>query len=209
MAAERPTDKQLNSFNRDRLRNRMVDELVGLAKGIVADEELSNGELEILVRWLVAHREITDDPIVASLYRRIQAMLSDGKFDDEERQELLDVLKEFASPRRPERGEPILSTAIPFTSPAPMLGFAGWRYCFTGSFGFGTRADCEAQVIARGAAAGSLTKLTDALVVGEYATESWLHSAYGLKIMKASGMREKGHHIAIVPEAHWLEHLRP
>jgi hypothetical protein len=43
----------------------------------------------------------------------------------------------------------------------------------------------------------------DTCLVGHYATESWLHTAYGLKIIKAKGMQDKGHHIAIVPEAHW------
>jgi len=63
-------------------------------------------------------------------------------------------------------------------------------------------------VVARGGVAGSLTKNTDVLVVGHYATESWLHSPYGLKIIKAKGMQDKGHHISIVPEPHWIAHLR-
>ena len=62
-------------------------------------------------------------------------------------------------------------------------------------------------MIERGATAGTLTKATDALVVGHYATESWLHSSYGMKIIKAAGMRDKGHHIVIVPEEHWTAHL--
>lgn len=48
---------------------------------------------------------------------------------------------------------------------------------------------------------------TDILVVGQYATESWLHSPYGLKIIKAKAMQDKGHHVAIVPEQHWAAHL--
>jgi hypothetical protein len=45
------------------------------------------------------------------------------------------------------------------------------------------------------------------LVVGLYATESWKHSSFGTKIIKAVDMREAGAPIAIVSEAHWATHL--
>lgn len=185
---------------------RQVDELVGMVKAIVADDELNNAELEYLVRWLVANREIANDPLVAILYRRIQAMLADGVFDDDERAELLETLRAFGSETM-EMGEVMKSTSIPFTSPAPPLSFPGVRYCFTGTFKHGTRSECEATVTDRGALAGSLTKNTNALVVGYYATESWLHSSYGRKIMKATDMVGDGHPIVIVSEDHWAAHL--
>jgi NAD-dependent DNA ligase len=200
------SDAQLNRLNGSRLRTRQVDELIGLAKGIAADGVLANSELEYLVRWLVANREITRDPIVDALYHQIRAMLADGVFTDEERADLLSILRDFGS-HPMEMGEPMLSTAIPFAQPLPTLTFGGKRYCFTGTFNFGTRDVCEAATSERGAAAGSLTKNTDVLVVGHYATESWLHSSYGLKIIKAKGMQDKGHHITIVPEQHWASHL--
>lgn len=199
-------DRYFNRVNAPRLQNRQVDELIGLAKGIAADGVLANSELDYLVRWLVANREITNDPLVAALYQQIKAMLSDGVFTDEERADLLSILMDFGS-RPMEMGEPMLATAIPFANPLPDLIFDGKRYCFTGTFTYGTRDACEEAVGAKGAAAGSLTKNTDVLVVGHYATESWLHSSYGLKIIKAKGMQDKGHHIAIVPEQHWAAHL--
>jgi hypothetical protein len=195
-----------NRLNRERLEVRQVDELIGLAKGLTADGQLVDSELDYLVRWLVANRQIVSDPLVGNLYRQVQAMLSDGKFDDDERAELIETLRNFGS-KPMEDGEPMLSTEIPFANPMPSLGFAGWRYCFTGTFLFGTRQACEAAVVERGAQAGSLTKATDALIVGHYATESWLHSPYGRKIMKAAEMQQDGHHIVIVPEGHWTEHL--
>jgi hypothetical protein len=62
-------------------------------------------------------------------------------------------------------------------------------------------------VEARGAISGSLTKSTDVLVIGCYATESWKHSSFGNKIMKAAEMRNKGVPISIVSEEHWKAHL--
>lgn len=201
-----PDDIDLNRLNAPRLRQRQVDELIGLAKGIAADGVLANAELDYLVRWLVVNREITNDPLVSALYTQVQAMLSDGVFTDEERSDLLGILRDFGS-HPMEMGESMLSTAIPFSSPLPVLSFDGRRYCFTGTFNFGKRDVCEIAVAELGAVAGSLTKNTDILVVGHYATESWLHSSYGLKIIKAKGMQDKGHHIAIVPELHWSQHL--
>lgn len=204
--AEQPDEAFLRRVNVDRLRLRQVDELVGMAKAIVADNILNDAELEYLVRWLVANREITNDPVVAILYRRIQTMLNDHVFADDERAELLETLKAFGSEPM-EVGEVMKSTSIPFSSPAPDLTFPGIRYCFTGTFKHGTRSECELAVTSRGAVAGSLTKDTDALVVGYYATESWLHSSYGRKIMKATDMIGSGHPIIIVSEDHWASHL--
>jgi len=202
----RPDDAKLRWMNSSRLQVRQVDELVGLAKGIVADSILNNDELAYLVRWLVANREVANDPVVDLLYERVRLMLADGVFDDDERADLLATLKDFGSDPI-EMGEVMKSASIPFSDPTPLLGFAGWRYCFTGTFNHGVRANCEATVQSRGATAGSLTKTTDVLVVGQYATESWLHSSYGRKIMKAVEMRNGGHHIAIVAEDHWASHL--
>lgn len=199
-------DAYFNKINGPRLQVRQVDELIGLAKGIAADGILANSELDFLVRWLVANREITRDPLVSALYGQIQGMLGDGVFTEEERSDLLGLLQDFGS-RPMELGEPMLSTALPFANPLPTLAFGGRRYCFTGTFTYGTRDACEAIVAERGATAGSLTKNTDILVVGQYATESWLHSPYGLKIIKAKAMQDKGHHVAIVPEQHWAAHL--
>lgn len=52
-----------------------------------------------------------------------------------------------------------------------------------------------------------MTQKTDVLVIGMYATESWKHSAFGTKIIKAVDMRESGVPISIVSEEHWMKYL--
>ena len=54
---------------------------------------------------------------------------------------------------------------------------------------------------------GGLSRKTEVLVVGAYATESWKHSSVGNKILQASDWRDQGAPIAIVSEAHWTRHL--
>jgi hypothetical protein len=72
------------------------------------------------------------------------------------------------------------SSTLPLCSPAPRLSFVGVTYCFTGTFVFGQRKACEKAVVDRGGSAGGLSRKTDVLVVGAYATESWKHSAFAI-----------------------------
>ncbi|WP_235982964.1 hypothetical protein [Sphingomonas albertensis] len=53
-----------------------------------------------------------------------------------------------------------------------------------------------------------MTQKTDVLVIGLYATESWKHSSFGNKILKAADMRAEGVPITIVSEEHWVGHLQ-
>ena len=195
-----------NMVGQDRITSRQIDELVGLARGVAADGTLNQAEVEFLQKWLAANMAISDQPLIRRLYQRINAILSDGVADADECQELLETLNSFSS-RDFELGEVLKSTSLPLCQPAPTLDFDGWRYCFTGTFNFGQRRDCEAAVEHRGGSAGSLTKNTNVLVVGMYATESWKHSSFGNKIIKAVDMREDGLPISIVSEEHWVKYL--
>lgn len=195
-------EKLNNRLGGDRINSRQIDELVGIARGLVADEKINQAEVEFLQKWLVANAEISDQPIIRVLYDRVREILADGVLDEEETAELLDTLNRFSS-RDFELGETLKSTSLPLCDPAPTLSFPGQRYCFTGTFNFGQRRDCERAVTERGAEAGGLTQKTNVLVIGVYATESWKHSSFGNKIIKACEFRDKGLPIAIVSEQHW------
>lgn len=195
-----------NRVGEDRIFSRQVDELIGLARGIAADGSINQAEVEFLRKWLAANAGISDQPIVRTLYARVNDMLADGVVDAEERAELLDTLNRFSS-RDFELGEVLKPTTLPLCDPSPTLSFAGRSYCFTGTFSYGQRRYCEQAVVERGGEAGSLTKKTHVLVIGAYATESWKHSSFGNKIVKASEMRDAGVPISIVSEAHWVTHL--
>ena len=140
------------------------------------------------------------------LYRRVSEVLADRVLDAEEGADLLDMLNQF-SDRDFELGEVLKSTTLPPCDPAPQLSFAGRLYCFTGTFNFRQRKYCEQTVYERGGTSGSLTRKTNVLVIGAYATESWKHSSFGNKILKACEMRHLGVTIAIVSERHWATFL--
>lgn len=199
-------DATLNRLNGDRLQSRQVDELIGLARGLIADGSINTAEVTFLEKWLVANLAISHQPLIATLYDRVRQILSDGDADPEECADLLAALTNFTA-ESTELGEAGKSSTLPLCNPAPTLRFEGANYCFTGTFTFGQRRHCEQATAARGAECGSLTRKTDFLVIGAYATESWKHSSFGNKILKAAEMRASGIPIAIVAEDHWVQHV--
>jgi len=201
-------DLFLNQVGGDRIRisSRQIDELIGIARGLVADDRINQAEIEFLQKWLAVNVEISSQPLIRVLYNRVNQVLADGIADDEEKAELLDTLNRFSN-RDFELGEPLKATTLPLCTPAPSLGFAGLRYTFTGTFNYGQRKHCEAVVIERGATAGGIAQKTNVLVIGVYATESWKHSSFGNKILQAVEWREQGFPISIVSEEHWVAHL--
>ena len=199
-------DALLNQLGGDRITSRQVDELIGLARGVAADGDLNFAEVEFLQKWLAANVAVSQQPLIRTLYQRINEVLSDGALDSEEKILLLDTLNSFSS-RDFEMGEVLKSSTLPLCEPAPALSFTGVNYCFTGTFIYGQRKACEGAVAARGGLAGGLNRKTEVLVIGAYATESWKHSAFGNKILQASAWRDEGRPIAIVSEQHWTNHL--
>jgi NAD-dependent DNA ligase len=195
-------DNLINQLGSDRIASRQIDELIGIARGLVADDHLHEKEAAFLQKWLAANLHITDQPVIRTLYQRIKEMLKDGTLDQDEQAELLDTLKIFSN-QDIELGEVLKATSLPLDDPEPPLSFAGQRYCFTGTFAFGQRKECEQAVAEMGAEVGSLTQKTNVLVIGIYATESWKHSSFGNKIIKACEWRDAGRPIVLVSEPHW------
>jgi NAD-dependent DNA ligase len=199
-------ERALNRVNSDRLQSRQVDELIGLARGLIADGSINSAEVHFLENWLVANLSVSLQPLIATLYDRIRAILSDGVADPEECKDLFAALSAFTAGDA-ELGEASKATSLPLCQPPPTIKFERMAYCFTGTFSFGQRKHCEEAVISRGGAGGSLTKSTNYLVIGAYATESWKHSSFGNKILKAVEMRSSGAPISIIAEEYWARHL--
>jgi NAD-dependent DNA ligase len=199
-------EEKYNAFGAERISSRQVDELIGLARGVCADGSINQAEVEFLQKWLAANVSISDQPLIRTLYLRINDILRDGIVSPDEQLELMETLHSF-SDRDFELGETLKATSLPLCDPAPALTFNGMAYCFTGTFNYGRRSLCEQAVADRGGSSANLTKKTDYLVIGTYATESWKHSSFGHKIMKAVEMRDLGVPISIVSESHWVQHL--
>lgn len=199
-------DELLNRLGGDRIASRQVDELVGLARGLAADGDINQAEAEFLQKWLAANIAISQQPLIRTLYERINEALADGVLDDEEKASLLETLGSFSNGDF-ELGEVLKPSTLPLCDPPPTLSFTGRTYCFTGTFIYGQRKACERAVVERGGVSGGLSRKTEVLVIGAYATDSWKHSTFGNKILQASEWRDEGRPISIVSEEHWTRHL--
>lgn len=195
-----------NMYGRARIDDRQVNELIGLAHGMISDGSVNQAEAEYFYKWLAANKDATDNPVVGLLFERVREYLIDDVLDDEEAAELLQTLTAFTGGDF-ELGEAQKSSSFPLCSPAPTVDFPDRRFCFTGTFGYGSRSACERAVESLGATAGSLTQATNFLVIGVYSTDSWAHSSFGRKIEKAVTMREKSGTISIIDEEHWKNAL--
>jgi NAD-dependent DNA ligase len=202
-----PDSEMYNVFGRERIDDRQVAEVIGIAHGIIADGTVNQAEIEYLQKWLAARAHVTGNPIVSVLQRRIKQVMADGIVDGDEAKDVMETLAAFAGGDF-ETGELTRATSLPLCDPAPTMTFYGSPICFTGTFAFGSRKECEAAVIERGALPCSLTMKTRYLVIGIYATESWSQSAFGRKIERAVDMRGAGKPINIVGEAHWTEQMK-
>lgn len=200
------SNETLNAYGSDRIASRQVDELIGISSGLCADGVINQAEAEFLQKWLAASAGIVLHPLLSELYQRVSDMLTDGEMDEDERIDLFATLSALAH-RDFELGEVLKATTLPICDPLPTLS-GKETYCFTGTFSFGTRKQCEAAVIQMGGTCGGLSQKTQVLVIGVYATDSWKHSSFGNKIIKAAEMRDSGVKISIVTEEHWTKHFK-
>lgn len=190
-------------FNRKSIDDRKIDTLIGISKGLIADNRVDQAEAEFLLQWLIQSRDVSESPIISNLLTKVSNYLEDGVLDEEESKELLRVLRLIAGPKT-ELGEVMQSSQLPINDPLPEVEFLDKVFLFTGTCVFGTRKQCnEATAELGGIIAKGVTQSLDYLVLGTYVTDSWIHETYGRKIEKAMEYRDRGLPLAIITEEHW------
>lgn len=190
-------------FNRKSIDDRQIDTLIGISKGIIANNEVDQKEAEFLLTWLIQSKQNTESPIIANLLNKVEIMMSDNLLDKDESQELLAILRQFSG-EESQIGELAKATTLPIDQPTPAIEFQDKIFVLTGTFSYGTRKECE-ETIERlnGKTAKNITKNTDYMVIGSYVTDSWKHETFGRKIEKAIEYKNKGISIKIVTEDSW------
>jgi hypothetical protein len=196
------------SFNQARRTERDISELLGLAKGLLADGGISVEEADLLRAWVSAHPDAAEKWPIRRLAERLTGIYADGRVDEEERLDLADLLKKLLGGETGILGDTDTATALPLDRPAPTLVWTGRVYVFTGQMAFGPRRECEKHVMMFGGICEArLTLRTNYLVIGTFGSRDWVHTAFGRKIEKAVEYRESGQPIAIVSEDHWATQL--
>lgn len=197
------------SFNRARRTERDLSEMLGLAKGMLADGVVNDAEAEFLQRWGANHPDAVEKWPLNLIFSRLHQYFADGLIDDVEREHLKELLAALvggtASLLLGYEG----ATELPLDSPPPLICWGPDDvYVFTGRFAYGTRADCEREMTERRSTCESnVTRRTSFLVIGTFGNRDWRHSSFGAKILRAVELRESGFPIRIVGEDHWANAL--
>lgn len=195
----------IRKYSAKRLNDRAIDELIGLSRGIIADEIVNQSEAKFLQSWMEANVSYCEDPIVNQLYRRIQEMLIDGILDQEEQKELHQILAEFTGESTVAHPHNLTST-LPLCNPPPKIEFPTMMFCLTGRFAYGPRRICEEVIHERGGTTvKNVSSKVDYVVIGTFCSTDWLHTSYGLKIKNAAELRESGTPICIISEDYWAQ----
>lgn len=199
--------KEATKFHGTKIQDKLMNELVGISFGIIADGKVDKSEAESLQKWLVSNKSVVDNPILNQLLRKIESFLEDGILDSKESIELFSILQKFAGADF-QIGELRKSTKLPLDSPVPEIVFDGKKFCFTGTCSYGTRKDCELATIEKGGECQSrITNDTDYLVIGIYVSDAWISTSYGRKIERAMKIKENGGKIKIMGEEEWLKNI--
>jgi len=191
-------------FNRERRAERDVSELLGLAKGLLADGVVTVDEARHLRAWVGAHSECLGEWPLAPIHERLERMFADGRVSEEERADLQELLQSLVGGDAGVVLGDVATTSLPLDAPAPAITWTGSVFVFTGKFAFGPRAACEAQVRERGGTCEPrITQRTRYVVVGTFGSRDWIHTSFGRKLEKAVQYRGSGTGLAIVGEDHW------
>jgi NAD-dependent DNA ligase len=189
----------------DRTVRRQVAEMIGLAKGMICDGIVSDGEITALKQWLASNGDVAKVYPGDHLSRRMLDIFADGVVDEHERAELYQLLLELTGESAEQSTSMREPTALPLDRPPPSIFFPDHEFVFTGILAAGPRKWAQQQVIERGGRfKDSVTAKTNYLVIGVLGSEAWVQSTHGLKIEAAVRWRKKGQPLAIVAEPTWL-----
>lgn len=205
---EGTTNQAVAGILERRKTSRSLQVLNGIIAGLIADGELNDLEAQYLRTWLSENPEVANSWPGSAVVRHLNEVLSDGVITCEERDHLLGTLKAILGGSFVETGSVSDEvTDIPYDHTDPIL-VVERKLCFTGTFIYGTRNECEKLIVkAGGIPANGVTKSLHFLVVGTNVSRDWITTSYGLKIKKAMEMRTGGHALRIISERALLDSL--
>lgn len=182
--------------------------LHGIIHGILADNKITDLEVEKLKKWLIENDDLSGHYPYDEILGVIFNITNDGIIDDQERAFLKAFLSEFIDTRESynlnesELREIKKSMSIGgICAPFPDIKIEGKKFCFTGeSYNVTKEEFAEKLTKLNGHYCNNVIQDLDYLIVGEKGNKSWVFSCYGRKVEKAIELRKKGKFVQIVQE---------
>jgi NAD-dependent DNA ligase len=195
--------------NAGRIDDRTLTELIGMVRGIAADDIVNPLEIAALRDWLVGNKHLLqDDYVAAALINRIDKIFKDDFADAEECEDFLDLLHDILGGDRFDPHVHSKSTHLPLDLPFPEIKFDCMEFCVTGKFVFGTRKEVVRTIEENGGVfKPNVVQSLNYLVVGVIGSRDWIQSIHGRKIEQAKAYKKRGLDIKIVSEDHFVKTL--
>jgi len=185
-----------------------LGELLGIARGLLADQELSDDEILFLNRWLEERYWIASEFPGNVIHERIREVLEDGVITEEERSHLVETLNLLISDRLEDLAEQVDLTELWFDE-VGLISFDKTRFCLTGNFVYGPRSVCQTAIEQRGGqVAPSMRGEAEFLVIGALGLDEWREGGLGAEIEAAMRLRAQGKPVKIIPEDCWVAQLK-
>jgi len=195
-----------DNFSSDSLK-KSLNELLGLARGLMADDELSDSEILFLHEWLEDRYSITSSFPGNVIQARLQEVLEDGIITEEERVYLVDTLNTLIEGRLEDLADEVDLTELWFDEPG-IIDFHSTRFCLTGNFVYGPRDVCRTAIESRGGTVmPTITNEPEVLIVGGLGVDEWRTGSLGAKIEAALRMKKQGVPVKIIAEEAWVDQL--
>ena len=186
---------------------RDIQQMLGIAQGILMDGVVDDAEVEHLTRWCEKHPDAVSGWPGNHIYRRLRLIMEDGIVDDIERADLSAILKGLVGGTLGLHDEST-PASLPLDDPVPEVFLKDGHFVFSGKFAFGPRTVCASETIAAGGRChNNIVVKTDYLVLGTFGSRDWKFGSFGRKIEKAVDYRERRGRPAIITEDHWASCL--
>jgi hypothetical protein len=201
-----PFSDSSGNYNSDALKQ-SLGELLGLARGLLADQELSDSEIEFLHQWLEDRYSMTSSFPGNVIYNRIKEVLADGVVTEDEREHLVETLNMLVEGRLEELTEQVDLTELWFDE-VGLIEFHDARFCLTGNFVYGPREICKMAIEERGGIVSpTVSNEQQFLVVGGMGVDEWRSGGLGAEIEAALKLKGQGVPLKIIPEDAWVSQL--
>lgn len=184
----------------------LTNQLLGFLQGITADDQLKDAEIVKLTEILAENPEIASQWPGNSIIKRLDTILEDGVIDDEERSDLLVMLKGICGQQFTDTGCAECHATDFFAADVVIDSLENKNICFTGKFFAGSRKIMESLAKANGAIVKKdVTQDLDFLVIGSMASRDWKFTSHGRKIEAAIKNQDLGYPSQIINEELWIK----